>query len=214
MADGSLIFDTKISTKGFNDGVNGLKGQANSLTGTLMKLGSTIALAFGVRQIINFSKQAINLASDLQEVQNVVDTTFGEMSYKLEEFAETAINTFGLSRLSAKQTGFTFMAIATGMGMVLNTASDMSISLTALSAYMASFYNMSQSEASTALSSIFTGEIETLKRYGILITKVNLEEYARQQGITKSIEKMTQLEKSTVKIQLCHERDNVSTGRF
>ena len=52
---------------------------------------------------------------------------------------------------------------------------------------MASFYNINQSEARTALSAVFTGETETLKRYGILITEVNLQEFARQKGITKSI---------------------------
>ena len=125
-------------------------------------------------------------------LQNVVDVAFGDMTYKMEQFAKTSIKTFGISQLTAKQTGSSYMAMAVGMGMARDSASDMAIELTSLSADLASFYNIQQEEARTALSAVFTGETETLKRYGILITEINLQEYARQQGITKSTNAMTQ----------------------
>lgn len=195
MIDGSLTFDTKIDTKGFTTGTNTIETQAKGLTNTFSKLGGIIAAAFAVDAIVKFSSHAISLASDLQEVQNVVDVSFSEMTYKMEQFADTAIETFGLSQLEAKRTGSSFMAMGKGMNFATDTASDMALSLTGLSADMASFYNVSHSESQTALSAIYTGETETLKRYGILITEVNLEEYARTQGITKSINAMTQQEK-------------------
>lgn len=193
--DGSLIFDTKIDTKGFSSGTNTIKSQANSLKSTFASLGKVIASAFILKKSVDVGKQAMELASDLQEVQNVVDVAFGEMAYKMEEFAKTSIETFGLSELSAKKTASSFMAMAKGMRFPAEAASDMAIQLTALSADMASFFNITQDEARTALAAVYTGETETLKRYGILITEVNLQEYARQQGIKKSIEKMTQQEK-------------------
>ena len=112
-ADGSLIFDTKIDTLGFKKGTNTIKSQANGLKSTFMSLGKTIGIAFGVAQLIKFGKQAIETASDLDEVQNVVDTAFSEMAFKkMEQFADTAIDSFGISKLAAKQTGSTFMAMA------------------------------------------------------------------------------------------------------
>lgn len=212
--DGSLIFDTKIDTVGFSKGTNTLKNQASNLTGVFKKLGVTIAGAFAVKKIIDVGKQAVQLASDIEEVQNVVDTAFGSMSYKMEEFADTAIESFGISRLAAKQTGSTFMAMARGMGIAIDGASDMAIALTGLSADMASFYNVSQDIASTALKSIFTGETETLKQFGIVMTEANLEAFALSQGITKSYQAMSQAEKVQLRYNYVMNQTKLAQGDF
>lgn len=206
-SDGSIILSTKVDTNGINKGMNSIKG-------TIEKIGAAIGVAFGVSVLVNFGKAAINLASDLQEVQNVVDVAFGDMSYKIEEFSKTAIEQFGISELSAKKTASTYMAMAKGMGIASDVGSDMAIQLTALSADMASFYNVSQEMADTALKSIFTGETETLKQYGIVMTEVNLEQYALSQGITKSISAMTQQEKTMLRYQFVLEQTALAQGDF
>jgi len=126
--------------------IKGLKRSIGSLLAGLVMLG----------------KQAVEIASDIQEVQNVVDTAFESMSYKMEKFADTAITQFGISKLSAKQMGSTFMAMGRSMIGSMEEASDMAIALTGRSADMASFYNKTVEETSTALKSIYTGE--TIKR--------------------------------------------------
>lgn len=212
--DGSLKFDTKIDTKNFEKGTNTIKSQANGLKRTMLSLGKVFAGVFAVKKLIDFSKQAVGMASSLQEVQNVVDTAFGSMAYKMEEFAKTSIETFGISKLSAKQTGSTFMAMARGMGIAMDTASDMSIALTGLSADMSSFYNMSQEETSTALKGIFTGETEALKRYGLVMTEVNLQQYAYSQGIKKKVSAMTQDEKVLLRYRYIMEQTKLAQGDF
>jgi hypothetical protein len=212
--DGSLIFDTKVDTKGFKSGTNTIKTQANGLKSVLVSLGKATAVAFGIKQLISFGKQAIQAASDLEEVQNVVDVAFGSMKYKMEEFADTAIESFGISKLAAKQTGSTLMAMARGMGIANNTASDMAIQLTGLSADMASFYNVSQDVASTALKSVFTGETETLKQYGIVMTEANLQEYAFAQGMNKKISAMNQSEKVMLRYGYVMQQTALAQGDF
>lgn len=212
--DGSLIFDTKVDTKGFQKGSNTLKGQADGLAGSFKKLGKVIAGAFIVKKAFDIGKQAVGLASDIQEVQNVVDTAFGEMSYKMEEFAKTSIETFGISKLTAKQTGSTFMAMSVGMGIAQDSASDMAIALTGLSADMSSFYNKSQDITSTALKSIFTGETETLKQFGIVMTEANLEAYALSKGITKSYQTMSQAEKVQLRYNFVMNQTKLAQGDF
>ena len=212
--DGSLIFDTKVDTKGFQKGSNTLKGQAGGLAGSFKKLGKVIAGAFIVKKAFDIGKQAVGLASDIQEVQNVVDTAFGEMSYKMEEFAKTSIETFGISKLTAKQTGSTFMAMSVGMGIAQDSASDMAIALTGLSADMSSFYNKSQDITSTALKSIFTGETETLKQFGIVMTEANLEAYALSKGITKSYQAMSQAEKVQLRYNFVMNQTKLAQGDF
>lgn len=142
-----------------------------------------------------FGSQAIQTASDLEEVQNVVDVSFGSMANEVEAFAKTAIQSFGMSELTAKQTASTFMAMANGMGLALKDGKNMSLQLTALSGDMASFYNVRQDVAQTALNSVFTGETESLKKFGIVMTEANLNAFALSKGITKSYSAMSQAEK-------------------
>lgn len=185
-----------------------------SLQGTLGRISGILVAAFSVKALVDFGKQAVEAASDLAEVQNVVDVAFGDMSYKMEEFANSAIEMYGISKLAAKKTGSTFMAMAKGMGLASDVASDMSIELTALSADMASFYNVSQDVASTALKSVFTGETETLKQYGIVMTETNLQEFAATQGIYKKISAMTQSEKVMLRYQYVAQQTALAQGDF
>lgn len=142
-----------------------------------------------------FGSQAIQTASDLEEVQNVVNVSFGSMANEVEAFAKTAIQSFGMSELTAKQTASTFMAMANGMGLAMKDGKNMSLQLTALSGDMASFYNVRQDVAQTALNSVFTGETESLKKFGIVMTEANLNAFALSRGITKSYSAMSQAEK-------------------
>lgn len=117
------------------------------------------------------------------------------MANEVEAFAKTAIQSFGMSELTAKQTASTFMAMANGMGLALKDGKNMSLQLTALSGDMASFYNVRQDVAQTALNSIFTGETESLKKFGVVMTEANLSAFALSKGITKSYSAMSQAEK-------------------
>lgn len=197
----------KESAAGFLKGFSTLK---SSMAGIVRSIG----FGLGISGLVALGKQAIDTASDIQEVQNVVDTAFGSMSYKMEEFAQNSVKQFGISQLSAKQLGSTFMAMGASMLDSAETASDMAINLTARAADMASFYNKSIEETSYALKSIYTGETESLKEYGVVMTQVNLEEFARQQGINKSIQAMTQSEKVMLNYQYVMQQTSLAAGDF
>lgn len=212
--DGSIRINTKIDSSGFNQGVSTIGNGVKSLTGAFMKLGSAVGIAMGIGALVQFGKEAINLASDLEEVQNVVDVAFGDMSYKIEQFSKTAIENFGISELTAKRTASTYMAMAKGMGIADGVASDMAITMTGLTADLASFYNISQERADTILKSVYTGETETLKQLGIVMTEVNLEQFALSQGITKSLSAMTQQEKTMLRYQFVLQQTALAQGDF
>lgn len=213
-SDGSIILTTKIDETGLKQGMTSMKNGVNALSSSLSKLGAALGVSLGITALVQFGKQAISLASDLQEVQNVVDTAFGDMSYKIERFSKNAIKQFGISQLTAKRTASTYMAMAKGMGIAEEAGSDMAIQLTGLTADMMSFYNVSQEIADTAIKSIFTGETESLKQFGIVMTEVNLEQYALSQGITKSISAMTQQEKTMLRYGYVLQQTNLAQGDF
>jgi len=212
--DGSIRINTAIDQRGFERGSRGLIQGMTRLGNSLRGMVSSLGFGLGIAGLVALGKQAIDTASDIQEVQNVVDTAFGSMSYKMEEFASTSVKQFGISQLSAKQLGSTFMSMGASMLDSAENASNMAINLTARAADMSSFYNKSIEETSTALKSIYTGETESLKEYGVVMTQVNLEEFARQQGINKSIQAMTQSEKVMLNYQYVMQQTSLAAGDF
>ncbi|HBB28705.1 MAG TPA: hypothetical protein DC000_05575 [Clostridiales bacterium] len=212
--DSSLKFDTKVDTKGFSSGTKQINNQVNNLTGAFKKFGAVIGTVFAVKGLVNMGKTAISLASDLEEVQNVVDTAFGDMAYKAEEFAKTSIEQFGMSKLAAKQFSSTYMAMGRGMGLVSETASDMAIETTKRVGDVASFYNKSFSEVDTMMKSIWTGETESLKQIGVVMTETNLQAFALTQGITKQLSAMTQAEKTQLRYAFVMNQTKLAAGDF
>ena len=212
--DGYLNFDTKIDTTGFNKGTKSISSGIAGIKSSLLKLGAAVGVAFSVTKLVSFGKQAIETASDVQEVQNVVDTAFGNMAYKAEQFAATAIEKFGMSELSAKRTASTYMAMSKGIGMAESAASDMAIEVAGLTGDVASFYNISQDLASTKLKSIWTGETETLKDLGIVMTQTNLNAYAMSKGFGKTIDKMTQAEQVQLRYKYVTDQLSLAQGDF
>lgn len=212
--DGSIRINTQLNTSGFERGAKGLISGMKRLGDSLKGMISSLGFGLGIAGLVALGKQAIDTASDIQEVQNVVDTAFGSMSYKMEEFAKNSVKQFGISQLSAKQLGSTFMAMGKSMLGSAENASNMAINLTARAADMASFYNKSIEETSTALKSIYTGETESLKEYGVVMTEVNLQEFAHQQGINKKISAMTQAEKVQLSYNYVMRQTALAEGDF
>lgn len=198
-----------------------MKTASNSITSETSKIKSAVSgiktaiagIAVGTG-LFQLGKQAINTASALQEVQNVVDVAFGDMSWKAERFAQSALESFGMSELSAKRTASTYMAMASGMGLSNDVASDMAITLAGLTGDVASFYNISQELADIKLKSVFTGETETLKDLGIVMTQANLQAYALSQGITKNVSDMTQAEATTLRYNFVLSQLSMAQGDF
>ena len=213
-ADGSIIIEAKLDTSAVDKGFGTIQKQANGLSNTLSKLGKLMASAFAVGAIVKFGKEAIDLGSDVQEVQNVVDVAFGDMSDKVETFADSAITKFGMSELAAKKTASTYMAMAKGMGITDDAASEMSLALTGLTGDVASFYNISQELADTKLKSVFTGETETLKDLGIVMTEANLAAFALSEGITKNYKDMSQSEKVMLRYNYVTKQLSLASGDF
>lgn len=164
--------------------------------------------------LVNFAKGSVEAASALYEIENVVDVAFEDMRGKVDEFAKTSIETYGISELTAKRTAALYTSMAKAMDITLDKSSDMAIALAQRSADMASFYDISQDITSTALKSVFTGETESLKRFGVVMTEVNLQQYAYSQGIEKSIKDMTQAEKVQLRFNYLMQQTSAAGGDF
>ena len=213
-SDGSVIIDTLVDTRGFGKGVNTMKRQMGGLTGAINKLGLAIAATFGISQLVKFGKSAIELGSDLEEVQNVVDVTFTTMNEAVNEFARNAAETAGLSETMAKRYTGTFGAMAKAFGFAEEQSFQMSTALTQLAGDVASFYNITQDEAYTKLKSVFTGETETLKDLGVVMTQNALDSYAMAKGYGKTTKAMSEQEKVALQYSFVLDQLSAAQGDF
>lgn len=157
------------------------------------------AAAFSVKAITAFSKECIDLGSDLTEVQNVVDVTFGQGASKINAWAKTTASAFGISELSAKQYSGTMGAMLKSMGLTTDASLDMSQKITELAGDLASFYNLDVDDAFTKIRSGISGETEPLKQLGINMSVANLEAYAMSKGITTAFTKMSQADQALLR---------------
>lgn len=194
--------------------VNLLGRQFEGLGATVKRIGILIGSAFAVGKLIQFSKECIELGSDLAEVQNVVDVTFTTMSDKVNEFAKNAMTSAGLSETMAKQYVGTFGAMSKSFGFSEAQAYDMSTALTQLTGDVASFYNISQDLAYIKLKSVFTGETETLKDLGVVMTQSALDQYALANGYGKTTSEMTEQEKVSLRLAFVQKQLSAASGDF
>lgn len=198
-ADGSIIIDTRVDTSGITKGAKEMQGMFASLIKGAKGVALAIAAAFSIRAIVNFSKECIALGSDLEEVQNVVDVTFGRMSGQIDEWAKSAAENFGISELAAKQYSSTIGAMFKSMGIQGQELTDMSKKIAELAGDMASFYNLDTDTAFQKIRAGISGETEPLKQLGINLSEANLEQFRLSQGMTTAYKNMTQQEKALLR---------------
>lgn len=182
-----------------------------SLASAIGKVYATYWLLF---RAFGKLKDAIDISSQLTEVQNVVSTTFGEYSGLVDQMASTSITELGMSELTVKQIASRYQAMGSAMGFARGEMADMSLELTRLAADMASFYNVEQKDVAEDLAAIFTGETRPLRSYGIDLTQATLAEWAMKQGLDANIQSMSQAEKAMLRYQYVMANTTSAQGDF
>ena len=210
IALGSEIDDNTNSQQKFNDEVEESADSAKNLKTILGGIG----LYFGLSELKEQVSSAIDFASDLTEVQNVVDVAFGKSSKIIDEWATTTLDSFGLNELSAKQFAGTLGAMLKSSGMTGDKVTEMSMKVTELAGDMASFYNLEGEEAFNKLRSGISGETEPLKALGINMSVANLEAYALSQGIKESYSEMSQAEQVMLRYNYLLQATGDAQGDF
>ena len=196
------------SAKKSTDNIN------DSFSGMLKKIVGGISAAKIGKALLDIGKDAVAAASDLAEVQNVVDVTFGESSNKIEAWAKAAGAQFGLTETQAKRFTSTLGAMMKSAGMSGDKIADVSTDLAGLAADMASFYNLDFETAFQKIRSGLSGETEPLKQLGINMSVANLNAFALQQGLSKTFDQMSQGEQTMLRYQYLMQATADAQGDF
>lgn len=216
----------------FSKSAGNARKSAFSLAGAIGKFYATYWM---VIRGLGLFRNAIDISSDLTEVENVVRTTFGNMEYKVNDFVQNSIQQFGMSELSVKQYASTFQAMGTAMDIgskqiekansflsgatdgyvgLSDSLSDVSLNLTKLTADIASFYDKDQADVAKDLQSVFTGMVVPLRKYGLDLTQATLKEWAMKNGMDADIKSMTQAEKAMLRYQYVLANTTAAQGDF
>ena len=186
-----------------------------SFDGMLKKIVAGFSAAKIGQMLLNIGKDAVQAASDLAEVQNVVDVTFGDAgAAKIEAWAKKAGEQFGLTETQAKRFTSTLGAMMKSAGMSGDEITEMSTDLAGLAADMASFYNLDFDTAFQKIRSGISGETEPLKQLGINMSEANLNAFALQKGLEKTFSQMTQGEKTILRYQYLMQATSDAQGDF
>ncbi|MBO6092520.1 MAG: hypothetical protein J6P40_02680 [Oscillospiraceae bacterium] len=233
MSDGRVEFDIVANKKGAEDAIeqvteelkrNGQQWEkdaekstdsiSDSFSGMLKKIAAGFSAAKIGQMLLNLGKDAIQAASDLEEVQNVVDVTFGADANKIESWAKNAGEQFGLTETQAKRFTSTLGAMMKSAGLTGSQIADMSTDMAGLAADMASFYNLDFDTAFDKIRAGISGETEPLKQLGINMSVANLNAYALQQGLSKTFDQMSQGEQVMLRYQYLMRATSDAQGDF
>ena len=204
---GQVDLDLNLNQRGFDRQLGNIQNSAG-------KIGKLLGKVFAVGSLIAFAKSCLELGSDLNEVQNVVDVTFGSMSENVNQWAKDAMTSFGLSEKCAKDYVGTLGTMAKSFGFSTEEAYKQATALAGLSADVASFYNLSTDDAYEKLKAVYTGETEGLKSLGVVMTQTSLDEFALAQGFGKTTAKMTEAEKVELRLAYVTQTLSGAAGDF
>lgn len=171
-----------------------LEDHTNKATDAFSRLAKAIGLVMIARKALDTIKTGIDYASDLAEVQNVVDVTFGSATEAINSWSKECLAAYGMNEVSAKRYAGTLGAMLKSSGLAGDAIVDMSKDMVGLAGDMASFYNLDLETAFEKIRSGISGETEPLKQLGINMSVANLEAYALSQGITTAYNEMSQAE--------------------
>lgn len=214
---GKISLDLNVNSKKFSKQVDGIQKQTTKAFGTMsVAIGNIVSqmVQKAAASIGHFVKDSINKGSELSELQNVVDSVFTTMSDKVESFSKNALAAYGLTEAQSKKMVGTFGAMSKSFGYSEKQAYDMSTALTGLAGDVASFYNLSHDEAYTKLKSVFTGETESLKELGVVMTQTALDEFALAKGFGQTTSKMSEQEKVALRLAFVQDKLSTAAGDF
>ena len=205
---------TSAMNQGFNLFSGSSKKVKTSSKGIASAIGRVYATYWMLFRAMGMFRKAMDISSDLTEVQNAVDVTFGNMKKTMEDFAKVSLSQYGMSALTAKDIASRYQAMGVAMGFSQKKMSGMSIELTKLAADMASFYNVDQKDVAKSLEAVFTGQTMPLRKYGIDLTQATLKQWALNNGLNANIKSMSAAEKMWLRYQYVMANSQQVMGDF
>lgn len=208
---GQIAVDLVVNKNQFSRQMNGLENTAKSAAS---KIGKALGIGLSVAGVVAFAKSCLDAGSKLNAMSAMADQAFKTMSDDVKAWAKTTSTSVGLSERMALQYASTMGSMARAFGFTEEQAVGMSTTLAELSGDVASYFAITQDEAYSKLQSVFTGETESLKSLGIVMSQTALDQFALQNGFGKTTAKMSEQEKVLLRYQFILKQTELAEGDF
>lgn len=172
------------------------------------KLG-TAAILYGIQR---FVKSVLGASSALQELDSKARIVFGNTFNQVQRQVAAISSEVGRARSSLLQYAADMGAVIDASGIAGERLADMSTTLSKLAVDLASFHNATDVEAFNALRSAITGELEPLKRFGVVMTQANLQAFLWSKGIRENVADLNQAQLTALRYNYILDRTTTAQG--
>lgn len=207
--DGSLNFDTKIDSKGFDKGVKNINSSVSQLSGKLGTLKTKIAAAFSVAAIVAFGKKAPETAASVNAANSAMSQTFGELEGAASAAIMRVADESGILETRLKSTATGIYAFAKTSGMDSASALGMMEEALQVAADSAAYYDRSLEDTSETLKSFLKGNYANDAALGLSAT-----EYTRNAAAMKlygkSFQNLSEAQKQLTLLQMVKDANDLS----
>lgn len=210
----NVTVKVNVDAKAAKAETKNLKAEIDKVAKALKDLAGTIGLTFDAKAIIEFGKQAVNLAADLSKIDTAVNAAFGSMSENVDSFASTALEKFGLTEAEAKSISASFMNMGKSLGLGESDASGMALSAAQRVGDLISYYGITKEQAIAVMNSAWTGEADGLNAIGIAMDEASLDAFALNQGLGKTTKQMNEQELAMLRYKYVMEQTGAAAGNF
>tara|TARA_R110000764_G_scaffold238536_1_gene335810 strand:- start:1187 stop:3529 length:2343 start_codon:yes stop_codon:yes gene_type:complete len=209
----SELNKSKVALQSFGNVAEKVKDKFKKVGESMSRIGKSMA-TYLTLPLAAIATASIKMASDFSESLNKVDVAFKTSSKEVRDFGKTTLETFGIAEGTSLDMAALFGDMATSMGLPVDKASKLSTSMVGLAGDLSSFKNIGIKEVTTALNGVFTGETESLKMLGIVMTQTNLKQFALTKGMSSNIETMTQAQKVQLRYAYILDKTKNAQGDF
>jgi len=207
---GTLTAHINADTSGLDKGMRNAERRMKSASRTIKRAAkvATTALA-GIGAATSYMVQA---ASASQELNNVVNQSFGDSADAINDWADETAGAMNRSIYQMRQFSAMNQAILKPLLGTNKQTEQMSKNLTTLAVDLGSFFNVADEQAFDAIQSGLMGMVKPLRTFGIDLTQATLQAYALEKGIDANVEKMSQARKVQLRYNYLMDNTNHIQG--
>lgn len=169
------------------------RGAFNILRAGLRKI--TALAKITAAALLGIGIASVKIAADAEETENLFTISMDKQIDAARLWVSEYSKSVGAYETDTKKVLGTLNVMLTSMGLTTEQAFDMAKSMTTLANDMASFFNIKPEEAFLKLQSGITGEIEPLKRLGILVNENTIKQLAMNDALLKNKKVLSEVEK-------------------
>jgi hypothetical protein len=189
-------------------------GRQTSSFGSVLGKAATALASFGLAaKGIQFGRQSIEQARDLERNLYALDTVFDSLAPGMREFAINAEN-IGLSQSKAAKASVFIGSVLKQSGFAMSDVSVETQKLVALGTDLAALYGYDVQEALLGMTALFRGEYDPIEKFGVAMKQSEINSELAARGLDNLEGAARRNAEQTIRLELLYQRAGDAIGAF